>query len=125
MGGAERSRLEAKNDGIVKFSDNLKSVVNKEGSIIVVNRSASIAILDHRQREIEHYQVPYGANILVNDMEEIKAHQEFAEWDPFNTFIISNRVIRHSDTTTAVSGVSTTMLQNGREPGLRGQSSPT
>jgi DNA-directed RNA polymerase subunit beta' len=59
MGGAERSKLEAKNDGIIKFSDNLKSVVNKEGSIIVVNRSASIAILDHRQREIEHYQVPY------------------------------------------------------------------
>ncbi len=89
MGGAERSKLEAKNDGIVKFSDNLKSVVNKEGSIIVVNRNASIAILDHRQREIEHYQVPYGANILVNDMEEVKARQEFAEWDPFNTFIIS------------------------------------
>jgi DNA-directed RNA polymerase subunit beta' len=89
MGGAERSKLEAKNDGIIKFSDNLKSVVNKEGSIIVVNRSASIAILDHRQREIEHYQVPYGANILVNDMEEVKSHQEFAEWDPFNTFIIS------------------------------------
>jgi DNA-directed RNA polymerase subunit beta' len=89
MGGAERSKLEAKNDGIVKFSDNLKSVVNKEGSIIVVNRNASIAILDHRQREIEHYQVPYGAHILVNDLEEVKSHQEFAEWDPFNTFIIS------------------------------------
>ena len=89
MGGAERSKLEAKNDGIVKFSDNLKSVVNKEGSIIVVNRNASIAILDHRQREIEHYQVPYGANVFVNDMEEVKSHQEFAEWDPFNTFIIS------------------------------------
>ncbi|NOR13943.1 MAG: DNA-directed RNA polymerase subunit beta' [Candidatus Aminicenantes bacterium] len=89
MGGAERSKLEAKNDGIVKFSDDLKSVISREGSIIVVNRNASIAILDHRQREIERYQVPYGANILVNDMEEVKAHQEFVEWDPFNTFIIS------------------------------------
>jgi DNA-directed RNA polymerase subunit beta' len=99
MGGAERSKLEAKNDGIVKFSDNLKSVVNKEGAIIVVNRNASIAILDHRQREIEHYQVPYGAHILVNDLEEIKAHQEFAEWDPFNTFIISEEsgIIKFSD----------------------------
>jgi len=89
MGAAERSRLEAKNDGIVRFSDNLKSVTNKENAIIVVNRNASIAITDNRGREVEHYQVPYGAKILVDEGEEVKARQEFAEWDPFNAFIIS------------------------------------
>ena len=88
MRGAERSKLEAKNDGIIRFS-NLKSVINKEGSLIVVNRNANMAILDHRGREIEHYQVPYGAKILVNDGEEVRARQEFAEWDPFNTFILT------------------------------------
>jgi DNA-directed RNA polymerase subunit beta' len=67
----------------------LKSVIDKEGSLIVVNRSANIAILDHRGREVEHYQVPYGAKVLVKDGEEVKAHQEFAEWDPFNTFILT------------------------------------
>jgi len=89
MSRAERSKLEAKNDGMVRFSDNLKSVVNKENEIIVVNRNASIAVLDHRGREIEHYQVPYGAKILVKNNEQVKSRQEFAEWDPFNTFIIS------------------------------------
>ncbi|MBN1273858.1 MAG: DNA-directed RNA polymerase subunit beta' [Candidatus Aminicenantes bacterium] len=88
MHGAERSKLEAKNDGILKFN-NLKYVTNKEKSIIVVNRNASIAILDYRGREVEHYQVPYGAKILVNDNEEVKAHQGFAEWDQFNTLILS------------------------------------
>lgn len=88
MRGTERSKLEAKNDGVVKFN-NLKSVIDKEGSLIVVNRSANIAVLDHRSREVEHYQVPYGAKVLVKEGEEVKAHQEFAEWDPFNTFILT------------------------------------
>ncbi len=87
MRGTERSKLEAENKGIIKFN-NLKSV-EKEGALIVVNRTANIAILDHRGREVEHYQVPYGAKILMEDGEEVKAHQEFAEWDPFNTFILT------------------------------------
>ncbi len=88
MGSAEKSKIEAKNDGVIKFN-NLKYVKNEEGTIIVVNRNANIAILDHRGREVEHYQVPYGAKIVVDDGKEVKKRQEFAEWDPFNTFIIS------------------------------------
>jgi len=88
MRGAERSKLEAKNDGLINFH-NLNTVTNKEGSLIAVNRNANIAILDQRGREVEHYQVPYGAKILVKDGEEIKARQEFVEWDPFNTFILT------------------------------------
>ncbi|NIM89323.1 MAG: DNA-directed RNA polymerase subunit beta' [Candidatus Aminicenantes bacterium] len=97
MRGAEKSKLESNNDGIIKFH-NLKTVSNKEGSLIVVNRNANIAILDQRGREVEHYQVPYGAKILVKDGEEIKSRQEFVEWDPFNTFIMTEetgKVIFH------------------------------
>jgi len=98
MRGAEKSKLEAKNDGVLKFN-NLKSVIDKEGSLVVVNRNANIAILDYRGREVEHYQVPYGARILVKDGEEVKARQEFAEWDPFSTFILSEEagVVRFHD----------------------------
>jgi len=88
MGGAEKSKLEAKNNGVVKFN-NLISVTNKDGILIVVNRNANIAIVDHRSREVEHYQVPYGAKLLVQDGSEIKARSTFAEWDPFNTFILT------------------------------------
>ncbi|MFC2161830.1 DNA-directed RNA polymerase subunit beta', partial [Acidobacteriota bacterium] len=88
MGGAEKSKLEAKNDGTIKFN-NLVSVSNKEGTLIVVNRNANIAIVDHRSREVEHYQVPYGAKLLVKDGSEIKARSTFAEWDPFNKFILT------------------------------------
>ncbi len=88
MGGAEKSKLEAKNDGFVKFN-NLKHVTSHEGNIIVVNRNANIALVDDRGREIEHYQVPYGAKVMVKDGDEVKSRQEFAEWDPFNAFIIT------------------------------------
>jgi DNA-directed RNA polymerase subunit beta' len=89
MRGEERSKLEAKNDGVVRFN-NLKGVQNKEGTLVVVNRNANIAILDHRGREVEHYQVPYGAGIFIKDGEPVKARQPFAEWDPFNTFILTD-----------------------------------
>jgi len=88
MRGAERSKIEAKNGGIIRFN-NVKAVVNKDKSLIVVNRNANIAIMDYRGREVEHYQVPYGAKVLFKDGDEIKARQEFAEWDPFNTFILT------------------------------------
>jgi len=88
MRGAERSKLEAKNDGTVRFN-NLKGVLNKEGQLVVVNRNANIAVLDHRSREIEHYQVPYGARVFVKDGDPVKARQPFAEWDPFNTYILT------------------------------------
>ncbi len=88
MRGAERSKLEAKSDGTIRFN-NLKGVLNKDGQLVVVNRNANIAVLDHRSREIEHYQVPYGARVFVKDGDLIKARQPFAEWDPFNTYILT------------------------------------
>ncbi|HVP91262.1 MAG TPA: DNA-directed RNA polymerase subunit beta' [Terriglobales bacterium] len=104
MGGAEKSRLEAKNDGFVRFN-NLKAVENKDGALVVVNRSANIAVLDHRRREVEHYQVPYGARVLVKDGDEVKSRQGFAEWDPFNTFILTEETgtVRFHDVVLGVS----------------------
>jgi DNA-directed RNA polymerase subunit beta' len=103
MRGAERSRLEAVNEGIVRFN-NVKAVLNKEKSLIVVNRNANIAILDHRGREVEHYQVPYGAKILAGDGEKVKARQAFAEWEPFSTFILTEEagIVHFHDVALAV-----------------------
>jgi len=104
MGGAAKSKLEAKNEGVLKFN-NLKWVRNKDGTLIVVNRNANIAVLDHREREVEHYQVPYGARILVPEGGEVKPRQDFAEWDPFNTFILTEEtgVVRFHDVVLGVS----------------------
>jgi len=88
MGEKEQSRLEAKNDGLIRFH-NVKTVESRDKALVVVNRNANIAVLDYRGREVEHYQVPYGAKLLRADGGEVKARGVFAEWDPFNTLILS------------------------------------
>ena len=88
MGEKEQSKLETKNNGAIRFHG-VKTVVSENGTLIVVNRNANIAITDYRGREVEHYQVPYGAKLLVGEGGEVKARQVFAEWDPFNTLILA------------------------------------
>src|SRR5205823_14313940 len=49
---SEQSRLEAKNNGSVRFI-NLQTVKSKSGDLVVMNRAGSIAIVDERGREKE------------------------------------------------------------------------
>src|SRR5256885_2015891 len=55
---SEQSRLEAKNNGSVRFI-NLQTVKSKSGDLVVMNRAGSIAVVDHRGREKERYLVVY------------------------------------------------------------------
>ena len=88
MGEKEQSKIEAKNDGTLRFH-NLRAVEGRDGKLVVVNRSANIAVMDYRGREVEHYQVPYGAKLLIPEGGDVKARQLFAEWDPFNALILT------------------------------------
>ncbi|MCX6567384.1 MAG: DNA-directed RNA polymerase subunit beta' [Candidatus Aminicenantes bacterium] len=88
MGEKEQSKIEAKNDGTLHFH-NLRAVEGQDKNLVVVNRLANIAVMDYRGREVEHYQVPYGAKLLLPDGGAVKARQLFAEWDPFNTLILT------------------------------------
>jgi DNA-directed RNA polymerase subunit beta' len=60
----DKSRLDAKNNGFVRFI-NLNTVESKEGELVAMNRSGSVAIVDERGREKERYQVVYGARLRV------------------------------------------------------------
>jgi len=91
MGEKEQSKLEAKNAGLLRFN-NVKAVQSEDKKLIVVNRTANIAVMDYRGREVEHYQVPYGAKILLAEGAEVKARQVFVEWDPFNTLILTEEM---------------------------------
>src|ERR1700739_230929 len=57
---SERSTLEARNNGVVKFVD-LKHVQGRGGAPIAMNRSGLIAIVDEKGREKERYPVVHGA----------------------------------------------------------------
>jgi DNA-directed RNA polymerase subunit beta' len=93
IGGAatrvsERSTLEAKNNGVIRFVD-LRHVEGRGGARIAMNRSGLIVILDEKGREKERYHVVYGARLRVTDGETVNHGQILAEWDPFTFSILT------------------------------------
>jgi DNA-directed RNA polymerase subunit beta' len=87
---AERAKGELLNEteGYVKFY-NIKLITNREGKRINISKDAAIGIVDKEGRMIERHAVPYSAEIKVNEGDLIKENTLLAEWDPFNTYIIS------------------------------------
>ena len=84
----DKSRLDAKNNGSVRFI-NLSFVESKDGTLVAMNRSGSVAVLDDKGREKERYQVVYGARLRVKDGEHVKLGQLLAEWDPYTYSILT------------------------------------
>jgi DNA-directed RNA polymerase subunit beta' len=87
---AERAKGELLNEteGYVKFY-NIKLITNREGKKINISKDAAIGIVDKEGRMIERHAVPYAAEIKVNEGDLVKENTLLAEWDPFNTYIIS------------------------------------
>ncbi len=77
IGGAasrrvEQSTLEARNDGYVKLL-NVKTILNREGVPVVMNRNGEIAIEDETGREREKYHVIYGAKLKIQEGQRVKS----------------------------------------------------
>jgi DNA-directed RNA polymerase subunit beta' len=85
---AEQTTLECRIDGRVKFI-NLKTVRNREGNLIVMNRNGEIAILDENKRERRRYSVIYGAKLKVKDGQKVKEGDMLAEWDPYSIPVLT------------------------------------
>ncbi|MBW2056808.1 MAG: DNA-directed RNA polymerase subunit beta' [Deltaproteobacteria bacterium] len=85
---AEQTTLEARIPGRIKF-ENLKTVRNRDGDLVVMNRNGELAIVDEEGRERRRYSVIYGAKLKVNDGDEIKEGQLLAEWDPYSIPILT------------------------------------
>ncbi|MEJ2718942.1 MAG: DNA-directed RNA polymerase subunit beta', partial [Deltaproteobacteria bacterium] len=86
--GSGSSELFSRNEGRVRFID-LKTVVNRDGQLVVMNRNGSLAITDERGRERERDKVIYGARLAVSDGEVVNRETLIAEWDPYTIPIIT------------------------------------
>lgn len=84
----EKTVLEAKNVGTLKYL-NIKTVKNKEGDWVVMNRNGKIAVCDDVGREKEKYPVIYGAKIKVNEGVVVEPGQKLVEWDPYSLLILT------------------------------------
>jgi len=87
---AEQSHAESAFEGEVRFH-NLRTVEDREGKHISMNRNGSIGVFDSSGREREHYPVVYGAHVKVRDGEHVKPGAMLLEWDPFANPILSER----------------------------------
>jgi len=79
---AEQTTLESRIEGTARFI-NIKSVRNKDGDLIAMNRNGEIAILDQEGRERARYLAIYGAKLKAEDGQKVKEGDLLAEWDPY------------------------------------------
>ncbi|MFQ5899579.1 MAG: DNA-directed RNA polymerase subunit beta', partial [Candidatus Methylomirabilia bacterium] len=84
----EASKHEVKNAGIVKYH-NLRTVVNRDGDLVVMNRNGEIVVVDDRGREKERYPVVAGARVKGKEGKRVQPGQVLVEWDPFTTPILT------------------------------------
>ncbi|MDI9346920.1 MAG: DNA-directed RNA polymerase subunit beta' [Methylacidiphilales bacterium] len=92
IGGAT-SRTVAQNkvdspvDGKVVYQD-LRTIVNRDGTRTVISRSGRVSILDKNDTEKGRYKVPYGSVINYNNLDEVQVGKLVASWDPHTYPII-------------------------------------
>jgi len=95
-GIAERAVIEhqvqAGRPGTIKYSD-LNAVdvpqVDNTSRRVALKRNGEIILLDPKDRELDRYRVPYGAEILVKEGQKVKVGDVLVQWDPHSVPILS------------------------------------
>src|SRR3954469_12248974 len=85
--------IKAKNDGSVRYND-LRAVQGLEGDFIVLNKNGSVTIHAEDGRELERYNIVIGTVITAPDGGEVKKGVAFAQWDPYNVPILTEKTGR-------------------------------
>ncbi len=94
---ASQSQVESSVEGIVQF-EKVKYVENTKTDIfgdsttvkVVIGRRGSINIVDSDNRQIKHFEVPYGAELLVSEGTKVKPKQPLYTHDPYNSVILTD-----------------------------------
>jgi len=95
-GIASRAILEreqvATQAGLIQYRDiNAVTLKRDDGTeqTVALKRNGEIAILDEKNRELDKFKVPYGAIVLVDDSQKVKATEVLFRWDPHRTPILA------------------------------------
>jgi DNA-directed RNA polymerase subunit beta' len=86
---AVASSVESKSNGVVQFTNTMRTVTNARGEIVAISRNGEIVISDENGRERERHKLPYGATLTVEAGNKVKAGQQLANWDPLTRPIIT------------------------------------
>jgi DNA-directed RNA polymerase subunit beta' len=86
---AVASQVDAKSNGIARFSPQMRYVTSPKGEKVVISRTGEVLVTDDNGRERERHKVPYGATLLPDDGQAVKNGQILATWDPHTRPIVS------------------------------------
>ncbi len=89
---ASQSQVETNTEGIVRF-ERITFVEKSDfyGAIkVVTGRRGVIGIYDENNRQLKKYDVPYGAELIVNDGSKVKKRQPLYNHDPYNAVILTD-----------------------------------
>jgi DNA-directed RNA polymerase subunit beta' len=94
IGGAASSSSEdnsvvVSNAGKVKFSEDMRTVTNKDKLEVVVSRNTLVLLHDDQGRLVEKHKIPYGSTLYVGNDASVEVDQRIASWDPYTRPIIS------------------------------------
>ena len=97
------STIQAKFAGTLEF-ENLRTVTYEDTDgpkEVVLSRQGEVRIMDTDgdRRELTSYVVPYGAELLVEEEEDVEEGDVLASWDPYNSLILTeaNGTVRFED----------------------------
>jgi len=92
-----QSSLETRTEGTIRLTN--VQVVKKKDHWVVMNRQGELAVLDELEREREKYGLQYGARLMVQHGDRVKAGQLISEWDPFSMPIVIevSGVVKYGD----------------------------
>jgi DNA-directed RNA polymerase subunit beta' len=85
----EQSHAEAATAGEVRFK-NLRTVTDREGRQVAMNRNGELEIRDASGRDREHHPVVYGAHLQVENGQQVTPGTLLIQWDPFANPILSD-----------------------------------
>ncbi|MBN1301279.1 MAG: DNA-directed RNA polymerase subunit beta' [Melioribacteraceae bacterium] len=89
---ASQSQVDSNIDGIVKF-DKINFVEKTDffGKVkVVTGRRGSMGIFDEDDRQLKKFDIPYGAELMVNDNAKVKKGQPLYNHDPYNAVILTD-----------------------------------
>ena len=90
---ASQSQVESNVEGTVKY-DKINFVEKTDffGKVkVVTGRRGAIGIFDEDGRQTKRFEIPYGAELMVEDGQQIKKGQALYNHDPYNALILTDK----------------------------------
>ncbi len=88
--GIEEREVRNKKIGTIHYI-NMNTVVNSQNQRVSTSRNGEVAVKDSHGWELERYNVPIGAQILVEDGMKAEANTILCHWDPHSTPILTEK----------------------------------